>query len=401
MGGLPRSFWYLWGGTLVNRLGSFVAPFLALYLTRSRGFSIVESGLVLTAFGVGSAVSQPLGGTLADRVGRRATMVAGLTAAAFSLLLLGLAATLPTLVIAAVAYGLCLDLFRPAAQAAVADLVAEPDRARAYALNFWAVNLGFSVAVPLGGVLADRGYWLLFALDAATSLVFAGLVARRVPESRPARMPGESTGSVREVLTDRLLLLLVTSVVLEATVYLQAFTTLPLVVVGDGLGSDGFGLVLGLNGVLIVIFQPLLLGTLSRRSRGRLLLLAALLQGGGLAMHGLADTLLQHMGAVTVWTAGEVLGAGLLAAVVASLAPPHLRGRYMGAFGFAFGAAATLAPLLGTQVLERAGEGPLWLGCLVASALAGSGLLRVSNAADRRAQDAEPGRAGSTAPSTP
>lgn len=386
VGGLPSSFWYLWSGTLVNRLGSFVGPFLALYLTGSRGFSVAESGLVLTAFGIGSAVSQPLGGALADRIGRRATMVLGLTAAAVSLLALGLASTLPALLATAAAYGLCLDLFRPAVQAAIADVVDEPHRARAYALQFWAINLGFAVAVPLGGVLAERGYWLLFTLDAATSLVFAVLIARRVPESRPERVPGEDPGSVREVLGDRLLLLLVGCVVLHATVYLQVFTTLPLVVVRDGLGGDGFGLVLGLNGLLIVVLQPLLLGVLARRSRGRLLLLASLLQGGGLALHGLAGTLVQHMGAVAVWTTGEVLQAGLLAAVVASLAPLHLRGRYMGAFGFSFGAASALAPLLGTQLLDRGGEGPLWLACLLASAVAGVGLLRVSAAAEGRAR---------------
>ena len=384
VGGLPRPFWYLWSGTLVNRLGSFVEPFLALYLTTARGFSVAQAGLVLTAFGVGSAVSQPVGGVLADRIGRRATMVLGLCSAAVSLLGLGLATTLPALVVTAAVYGLCLDLFRPASQAAVADLIPDADRARAYALHFWAVNLGFAVAVPLGGVLAAHGYWTLFLGDALTSLAFAVVIARRVPESRPQRRPGEDPGSVREVLADRLLIVLVACVVLHATVYLQAFTTLPVVVARDGLGSRGFGLVLGLNGLLIVVLQPLLLGVLAGRSRGRLLLVASLLQGSGLALHGLAGTLLQHMGAVVVWTSGEVLQAGLLAAVVASLAPARLRGRYMGAFGFSFGAASALAPLVGTQLLDRAGEASLWTACLVAAAVAGLGLQRVSAAAEAR-----------------
>jgi hypothetical protein len=39
-GGLPPAFWYPWTGTLVNRLGAFVLPFLAIYLTASRGFSV-------------------------------------------------------------------------------------------------------------------------------------------------------------------------------------------------------------------------------------------------------------------------------------------------------------------------------------------------------------------------
>lgn len=385
LGGLPSAFWWLWGGTLANRLGNFVHPFLALFLTQSRGYSVVDSGLVLTSFGLGAAVSQPVGGALADQIGRRATMVLSLTTAAAALMAVGLARSLPALCLAVGVYGLCLDLYRPAVQAAVADLVPDVDRPRAYGLNFWAVNLGFSIAVPLGGVLADRGYWTLFLLDAATSLVFAGLILRRVPETRPAPVNGAPAGRLSEVLADRLLLALVGCVVLHDTIYRQAMTTLPLVVEADGLGSSGYGFALGLNGVLIVALQPLLLGVLSRARRDRLLLLASLLQGGGFALHGLASTVPEHMGAVAVWTVGEVLQAGLLASVVASLAPARLRGRYMGVFGGAFGIAAFVAPLAGTQLLFRGGESALSAASLVGGIVAGIGLARVSRRATARA----------------
>jgi len=383
-GGLPRTFWYLWAGSLVNRLGGAVAPFLALYLTDGRGVSTAQAGLVLTAYGLGSAIAQPVGGTLADRVGRRATMVAGLTSSAALLLVVGAVSVLPALVLAVFAYGLCLDLVRPAVSAAVADVVPDADRTRAYALNFWAINLGFSVAVPLGGFLAERGYWWLFGLDAATALAFAVVVVLRVPETRPEREPGQAPGSLRQVLADRLLLALVACVIAQAAVYMQAFTTLPLVIDDDGLGASGYGLVLGLNGVLIVAMQPFLLGVLARRDRSRLLLVAGVLQGGGVALHGLADALGTHMAAVVVWTTGEVLQAGLLAGLVAGLAPVRLRGRYLGVFGSSFGLAAFLAPLLGTQALEHLGEGALWGGCAAVGAVSAVGLLRVSEVAARR-----------------
>lgn len=133
------------------------------------------------------------------------------------------------------------------------------------------------------------------------------------------------------------------------------------------------------------MLQPLLLGLLEGRRRGRLLLLAMCLQGAGFGLHGLAGTAPQHAGAVVVWTVGEVLQAGLLGAVVAGLAPRHLRGRYMGAFGVSFGIAGAVAPLAGTQVLQRAGQGALWSACLVASLASGVALKQVSDAAQRRA----------------
>jgi MFS family permease len=383
VGGFPRSFWFLWTGTIVNRAGSFVVPFLALYLTGERDVSVAQAGVVLSLVGLGSAIGQTLGGVLADRIGRRRTMVLGLLSSAVTLLALGAADGFPAVAAAAFAYGLALDLFRPAVQAAVADLVSDADRPRAFALHFWAINVGFSVATPLGGFLASRGYWLLFALDAATCAVFAVLILRTVPETRPVvtGVPGR----LREVLHDRVMLALVACVVAEASVYLQAFVTLPLAFEADGLGPGTYGAAIGLNGVLIVLIQPMLLTVLGRRRRGRLLLVATTAQGIGFGLTAFADAVPLHLLAITVWTLGEVLRAGLLGALVASLAPAHLRGRYMGVFGLSFGIASFVAPVLGTQVLSRAGEGALWGGAFLLSVLAGVGLMLVSRAADRRA----------------
>lgn len=383
LGGLPRPFWAIFAGTLVNRLGSFVLPFLSLFLTRARGYTIGEAGLVLTAMGLGAAIAQPIGGALADHVGRRRTMVAGLLASAVTLLALGAAHGLPLLCLTAFCFGVAADVYRPASQAAIADLVDEPRRARAYALIFWALNLGFAVATLLGGVLAERGYWLLFVADAATSAGFAGIVLRMVPETRPDRQ-GTEPGSFREVLRDRLMLALVASVVLQSIAYMQAFFTLPLAVVHDGLGTTGYGEIIALNGVLIVVLQPLLLGALGRRGRGPLLLVANLTLGLGLGLTTFASSLPMHLLAVTVWTIGEVLGAGQLGALVAAIAPVHLRGRYMGVFGMSFGISAFLAPSLGAQTLQHLGEPALWSGCLVCCVLAGLGLFLVANAAGRR-----------------
>lgn len=382
VGGLPPAFWALWSGTLVNRLGSFVLPFLSLYLTRGRGYSISEAGVVLTAFGFGSAISQPLGGILADRIGRRRTMAGGLAAASAALVALGASHDLSALCVTAFLFGVTSEMFRPASSAAVADLVAPELRARAFALLFWAINLGFAMATLLGGYLADKGYWLLFAGDAVTSLAFAAVILRLVPETMPPR--SASTGSFRDVLRDRLMLALVLSVVLEAVAYMQAFYTLPLAVVHDGLGTGGYGVVIALNGVLIVALQPLFLNVLGRRSRGPLLLASGIMVGAGLWLTALADTLPLHLLAVAIWTLGEIVGAGQLGALVAAMAPPHLRGRYMGLFGMSYGVSAFLAPGLGTQVLAHLGEGALWTGCLVLASSSGIVMLLVSAAADKR-----------------
>ncbi|HYG67771.1 MAG TPA: MFS transporter, partial [Anaeromyxobacteraceae bacterium] len=82
-GGFPAAFWWLWAGALVNALGQFVFPFLALYLV-SRGFSVAEAGGIVAGMGLGSIFAAPLGGILADRIGRRATLVGSLVLGAMT-----------------------------------------------------------------------------------------------------------------------------------------------------------------------------------------------------------------------------------------------------------------------------------------------------------------------------
>lgn len=114
---LPRTYWVLWTGSLVNRLGSFVPPFLALYLTRERGFTVEQAGLVVSLYGLGVVLAGPLGGTLADRLGRRITLAGGLWAGSGAMLLLGFSHSPAHIAAAAFLLGLLGEMYRPAVSA--------------------------------------------------------------------------------------------------------------------------------------------------------------------------------------------------------------------------------------------------------------------------------------------
>ena len=111
--GLPGAFWRLWLATLVNRLGGFVVPFLAIFLQGQRGLSTAEAGTIVAFFGAGSVVAGPLGGLLADRVGRKATIVLGMLGSASSMLWIAFfAADGAALVAGCFGLGLAFDLPR-------------------------------------------------------------------------------------------------------------------------------------------------------------------------------------------------------------------------------------------------------------------------------------------------
>jgi MFS family permease len=183
--GLPRTYWVLWFGMLVNRAGCFVLPFLAVYLTQGRGFAPATAGAIAALYGAGAAVASALGGYLADHVGRRATMAGALLLGGLGMIGLGFARELWLIAPATFLVALLGECYRPAMQAAVADLVPPNDRVRAFGILYWVINLGFSIGLVLGGVLASRSFLWLFVGDGLTSIAFAVIVLRAVPETRP------------------------------------------------------------------------------------------------------------------------------------------------------------------------------------------------------------------------
>ncbi|MFD7656091.1 MDR family MFS transporter [Actinosynnema sp. NPDC059797] len=383
LGGLPRPFWVVWAGTLANRLGTMVLPFLSLYLTSDRGLSVTEAGAVLALVGIGQVFSPLIGGVLADRVGRRATLTGGLLATGAAMVAVGYATDVVVLLGLALLLGLVLDLFRPAVQAIVADLVPPDDRPRAYGLLLWAINLGFSIAMVLGGSLAGAGYLPLFWVDAGTCALFALLVWRAVPETRGTRAGGDP-GGLADVLRDRVMLGVVGLTVLVAFAFLQSLATLPLAMREDGLSPAAYGVVMAVNGIVVVVVQPLIGHRLGGFDRSRLLAAGMAVLGVGTGATALAATTPVYALCMVVWTLGEVLVHSVGAAVVADLAPAHLRGRYNGAYGTAWGLAAFLAPLGGTQLLVL-GAPVLWTTCLVLCLAAAAGQLALGPAVRARA----------------
>ncbi|GFJ91067.1 hypothetical protein Prum_047090 [Phytohabitans rumicis] len=289
-GGLPATFWYLWTGTLINRLGSFVLIFLAIYLTTERGFSQTEAGLVIGLFGAGSAAGVTIGGVLADRWGRRPTLLTAHLGTATMLLVLGFAEDRWTITLGAVVLGLFMDGARPAFQAMMVDVVPAQDRLRAFSLNYWAINLGFAFAAVLAGFAAQANFMLLFVVDATTTLVTATIIFLKVRETRrPQGFARQRDATVpaaglRTVFADRVFVAFVLLNLLNAVVFLQHISMLPIAMEQDGLSPSTFGMVLALNGVLIVAGQLFIPRLIKGRSRSHTLALASLITGLGFGL---------------------------------------------------------------------------------------------------------------------
>lgn len=391
---LPAVYWTLWTGTLINRMGGFVGPLLTFYLMKARGFDEATAGMVVAAFGAGQVLGSLTGGALADRIGRRSTMLLSLFAGSFLMVALGFATSLQAIAILAFALGAVGDMYRPAVFAVVSDVVPAKDRLYAFGLLYWAVNLGFAIAPALAGFVATYSYLALFLGDAATTFIYGIVVWRKVPETRPVRDVAVTSGPppirLVDVLTDRVFMAFVLLSFLFLFVVMQHAAALTAHLQHQGHGSGEFGAIMAINGILIVLLQPAITRRLGSADRPTVMACAALVMGVGFFMHGLSSWLGVHALAVAVWTLAEILNAPTSSTVVASLAPAEARGRYQGVFAMSWGGAACVAPLIGPRILRDLGPWPLWGGCLAVSVLVAIGVMAWGPALRRRMRAEDP-----------
>jgi MFS family permease len=370
-GGLPRAFWYIWLNTLINRFGSFIVIVLAIYLTQRRGLSETFAGLVIGLWGAGGAVGTLAGGVLADRWGRKPTLLTALYTSAVIMIVLALVRSKVEIALTVVALGLVTELSRPAMQALMIDIVPESERLRAFSLNYWVVNLGFAFAAATAGFVAGVDYLLLFCVNAATTVAGATVIAFMVTEPPRRHLPATTDGdaSLRTVFADRVFMAFVGINLLTSLVFMQHISTLPMAMSRDGLPASTFGTVIAVNGLLIVAGQLFVPRLLRDRRRAPTLAVAALILGAGFGLNALAHTAWAYALAVCVWTVGEMLNSPSNSATNAELSPAHMRGRYQGVLSLSWSAAGFLAPIIGAATLQHAGPAALWLGCLALTSL--------------------------------
>jgi MFS family permease len=391
--GLPPTYWLLWTGTLINRLGGFVIPFLTLYLTTQRKIPVSQAALMVSLFGAGSFLAQLTGGELTDRLGRRPVMLTSFLVTPVAMVTLGLSRALPLIAISTFAVGFFTDLYRPAVGAAIADLVPSESRTRAYGYNYWAINLGAAVAPVIAGLLAKYTYLALFIGDALTTFIFGLIVYFGIYETRPVEAQGAKGATLQErfiqLKREPILLLFSFLALFFGIIYMQGFVTLPVDMGSYGLGPDKYGLAIAINGFLIVLVSIPISNMAGRWPRFEAMAISAALLGLGFGFTALANTFPLYALSVGIWTLGEIAASAVAPAIIADLSPVELRGLYQGIFGSAWGLSFFIGPLLGGWVYEHLGANVLWGGCLALGILLALGFLTLRAPAKRRMDESK------------
>ena len=377
----PRPFWVLFWGTLISSSGNaLVFPFLTIYFRQRFEMSMTTIGLFLSANASVGLLSGALGGSLADRFGRRNVMAVSLLLTALVTLGWGLVDDLTLLLALIVLSGLVGSLFGPASQAMVADLVEPEKRAEAYGLIRVVSNLGVVIGPSIGGFLATRSYLVLFVSAAVAEFIFFVIICTMLPETKPEILQEDhnarSRMSYAPVFRDLPFLAVCAVSIVATVVYVQMNTTFPVYVKEQfGIPEGQYGLLIALNALMVVTMQFPITRWTTRFRRTSIMALSAALYAVGFGALALARTPLQFAGCVAIWTLGEMTMIPVVSALVADMAPETMRGRYMAVNGATWGIGFMMGPLMAGLVSDNLGMVHVWTGSFLLGIVAMAGYL--------------------------
>lgn len=351
---LPGTVKVLLVARFVNRIGAFSMPFLAVLLVQDHGASMRVAGLVVGAFGAATILSRLLGGRLVPLVGSKAAVVIGLCGTAGAQLVIAVAPTLVVALVGAVLLGLCFEIYEPASQGVIADVTPDSLLPAAYGLLGVALSAAGLAAGLVAAAVGRVGLSWLFAIDAATALACALLVATAMPAT-PRHSRDRST-RVRPWADRRLLALMATGTAF-ATVYMAISMAMPIALTTAGREPSEAGLLAALGALVIMAAQPLL-----RRHADpdRRMVTGYLLVAAGLAIAGAFPSLLGYTISTSVVALGDVVLLGYAATLVARLAPAGAKAAYFSVYGIVWGIALTVGPPLMGMALSN-GPSTFWL----------------------------------------
>ena len=183
--------WRLFLATTAAQIGMWaMLPYVPIYISRlAPGDAVTAVGVVLSAVGLGQALSSPLWGIAMQRFGHVAVLSLTSIGSSMALLIAGLSHWLPVFAIALLANGVCAAAILTASMAVMATTVSPERRGAVLGQILFPFYIGGVIGPVIGGAAFGSGQIAVFGIAAALSLAPLAvlLTMRRAPaEARAA-----------------------------------------------------------------------------------------------------------------------------------------------------------------------------------------------------------------------
>jgi len=372
--GLSDATWWLALVMFVNRAGTMVLPFLTVYLREEMHYSIAAAGWEVALFGMGAILGNFIGGRLTDKIGFSPVQFWSLFLNGVLFIVLGQMRTFWQIGSCMFIIGVVGEAFRPANAAAVANYSRPENRTRSYSLNRLAINLGFSIGPAVGGLLAFQYFFWAYGITCMLAALLLRVALPPVITANKREGDAKAKQNSSSVWKDEVYLRFTFFIFLSALCFLQMFSLLPVFFKEQlHLSKPVVGLVLALNGLIIVVVEMVLVFKLEgKRSPVQYISTGAFLIGLSFLVLNLSlDGLTVALLAMIILTAGEMLMFPFVNTFWVSRSNEYNRGQYAALFTMSFALGQVLAPTFGSQIVQHSGYTVLWYVvfglCIVAS----------------------------------
>ena len=319
------NIFFMWGGFYM------VVPLISVHYVDDLGWAAASIGVVLALRQLTQQGLTLAGGALADRLGAKGLICAGLLIRAVGFVGMAWATSFPLLLLAALLAALGGAFFEAPKAAAIAALTDKTNRARFYSLSGVVGGLGMTLGPLIGSMLLKLDFALV-ALGAAGCFFVTFLVALLFLP--PVQIASESRGltyGIGLALRDRTFMSFNALLMGYWFMWVQLSISLPLAARAISGTSDGVSWVYMLNSGLTVLLQYPLLRLAERRLRPLpILTLGMLLMAAGLGAVALARTVPALLLCVAFFSVGALLAWPSQQTVTAGLANPTSLGSYFG-----------------------------------------------------------------------
>lgn len=393
----PRQYWLMILGIVISTAGgSMVWPFMLIYAGGKLGLPLSAVASLISINAGVSLFSSFLAGSLADKIGRKAVMVASLAMIGGAYAFMVQAETYLHFAILMAFIGLSTPLYQVGADAMLADMIPAEQRTDAYAINRIAHNAAFGIGPAIGGVLASTSYTLAFygaAIGFAAYSVIWILFARETLKVQP-----EARENIRldlngypRIFKDKAYMAFVAFFALGMVAPSLVWILMPVYAKTNyNILEALFGWIPTTNAAMCVFIQYAVTNVTRRYKTLPVLATGMLLYALGVGSVALASGFWGFWVSMVVITFGELTVVPTASKYVADISPEDMRGRYMSLYWFGWGISRMLAPLIGGFLNDVVSPQSIWVGGFVIGSISVLGLILLNRLSGRRSAASSP-----------
>ncbi|MHB1346889.1 MAG: MFS transporter, partial [Candidatus Humimicrobiaceae bacterium] len=373
--GLPKSVFALFAVRIINCFGSFVYPFLTMFLTIKLGYSTEKAGFFVMAVVIAGSIGLLSGGKLADRFGRKKIFIILSILSATCFIISSFLEKSPAIPWLIIVSNLFLGGVLPCINAMLTDMADPEKRKAAFSLIYLGTNIGIAIGPIVAGFLFNNYIRLIFLIDAGTTLLSLIPVILFIKETIPSKEKTsdenqyEETaekpekGHVLSILIRRPMLLVFAFISLIYTfVYSQNYFSLPLYLnlhFGER-GPKVYGTLMSTNAIVVILLTIFLINLMKNTKPVINIAFAGILYAIGFGVIYLVTNEIILIISTIIWTLGEIIQTINTSVYIANNSPITHRGRFSGIITFITEIGFITSPLIMGYFIKNNGVSKVW-----------------------------------------